>query len=50
MFGESVFLGSVLGLSVSVGDWDSVSGDCPGVSVVVEAQVDEPPKVDRGDP
>ena len=34
----------------TVEGWESVLRDCPGVFVVVEAQVDEPPEVDRGDP
>lgn len=38
------------GLWVVVWGWESVLGDCPDVSVVVETQVDEPPKVDGGDP
>jgi hypothetical protein len=30
----------VVGLFAGVSGWDSVLGDCPGVSVVVEAEVD----------
>ena len=50
MFGGSVFSGFRFGVLAAVRSWDSVLGDCPGVSVVVEAQVDEPPEVDGGDP
>ena len=39
----------ILGLLAAVRGWDSVLGDGPGVSVVVEAQVDKPSKVDGGD-
>jgi hypothetical protein len=50
MVGGSVFWFPVFGLWAQFRGWDSVLGERPGMSVVVETEVDESPEVDGGNP
>lgn len=49
MLVDSRFWLTLSGLLKAVSGRDSVSGDCPAVSVVVEPEADEPTQVDSGD-